>query len=98
MTVDANVCFLHPGNPIFSALAAMHKVPENWVEAFTSALDIGFENSRGEYFIIMHSDTIVKHPGWVERLLSPFEATPSALRQARGSWNGNTPCTSSQRD
>jgi GT2 family glycosyltransferase len=59
-------------------------VPENWVEAFTSALDIGFENSSGEYFIIMHSDTIVKHPGWLEPLLSPFDG--DARCAATGAW------------
>ena len=59
-------------------------MPENWVEAFTSALDIGFENSRGEYFIIMHSDTIVKHPGWLERLLSPFDRDTKCA--ATGAW------------
>ena len=60
------------------------KTPENWVEAFVTALDLGFENSRGEYFIIMHTDTLVKHPGWLERLLLPMESDPKCA--AVGAW------------
>ncbi len=58
--------------------------PENWVEAFVTALDLGFENSRGEYFIIMHTDTLIKDPGWLERLLSPLERDPKCA--AVGAW------------
>jgi glycosyltransferase involved in cell wall biosynthesis len=58
--------------------------PENWVEAFMTALDLGFENSRGEYFIIMHTDTLVKHPGWLERMLLPVENDPKCA--AVGAW------------
>ncbi|HUT30545.1 MAG TPA: glycosyltransferase [Sedimentisphaerales bacterium] len=60
------------------------ETPDYWVQAFISALDIGFESSRGEYFVIMHSDTIVKHPGWLERLLSPFDGDPKCA--AAGAW------------
>jgi len=60
------------------------QTPEYWVNAFVTALDMGFENSRGEYFVIMHTDTIIKHPGWLERLLSPLKADPQCA--AAGAW------------
>jgi len=59
-------------------------VPENWVHAFITALDVGFANSRSKYFTVMHSDTIVKHPGWLERLMAPLEADPTCA--AAGAW------------
>jgi glycosyltransferase involved in cell wall biosynthesis len=59
------------------------QTPNDWVEAFRTALDVGFEHSRSDYFIIMHTDTIVKHAGWLERLLSPFEDPQCA---AAGAW------------
>lgn len=59
-------------------------IPENWVMAFITALDIGLANSRGEYFVIMHTDTIVKHPQWLERLMAPLEADPACA--ASGAW------------
>ncbi len=59
-------------------------VPENWVMAFITALDLGFANSRSEYFVIMHTDTIVKHPNWLERLMAPLEADPRCA--ASGAW------------
>lgn len=60
------------------------QTPEYWVEAFVTALDVGFEKSRGEYFTVMHTDTVVKHPRWLERLLSPFDADPRCA--AAGAW------------
>ncbi len=59
-------------------------IPENWVLAFITALDIGFANSRGRYFVIMHTDTIVKHPQWLQRLMAPLEADPTCA--ASGAW------------
>jgi GT2 family glycosyltransferase len=59
-------------------------IPENWVRAFITALDIGFANSRGKYFVIMHTDTIVKHPQWLQRLIAPLEADPTCA--ASGAW------------
>ena len=59
-------------------------VPTNWVLAFVTALDLGFANSRGKYFVIMHTDTIVKRPGWLERLMAPMEADPRCA--ASGAW------------
>jgi len=58
--------------------------PANWVEAFRTALDVGFENSRGRYFVIMHTDTIVKHPAWLERMTAPLDEDPKCA--AVGAW------------
>ncbi|HUW18469.1 MAG TPA: glycosyltransferase family A protein [Sedimentisphaerales bacterium] len=60
------------------------QTPDFWVKAFVTALDVGFENSRGEYFIIMHTDTIVKRPDWLERLVVPLDADPRCA--AAGAW------------
>ncbi len=59
-------------------------VPKKWVLAFATALDIGFAASHSEYFAIMHTDTIVKHPAWLERLMAPLEADPRCA--ASGAW------------
>lgn len=60
------------------------QTPENWVQAFVTALDVGFEHSRAPYFLIMHTDTIVKHPGWLQRLLRPMEQDDKCA--ASGAW------------
>ena len=60
------------------------QTPENWVEAFATALDLGFKNSRGEYFVIMHTDTLIKHPEWLERLILPMRDDPKCA--AVGAW------------
>jgi len=59
-------------------------LPDFWVDGFVTALDIGFANSSSPYFIIMHTDTIVKHPDWLERLLEPMQNDP--LCAASGAW------------
>jgi GT2 family glycosyltransferase len=60
------------------------QTPEYWVHAFVTALDVGFEKSRGEYFTIMHTDTIVKHSNWLQRLVSPLDADTKCA--AVGAW------------
>jgi hypothetical protein len=60
------------------------QTPEQWVRAFMTALDIGFEHSRGEYFVIMHTDTLIQRPDWLEYLLGPLEKDPKCA--ASGSW------------
>lgn len=60
------------------------KTPENWIQAFITALDLGFKHSRGEYFVIMHTDTLIKHPGWLERLILPMKSDPKCA--AVGAW------------
>lgn len=58
--------------------------PEYWVRAFTTALDIGMEQCQSDYFIIMHTDTIVARPDWLETLLAPLQQDP--LCAAAGAW------------
>lgn len=60
------------------------QTPENWVEAFMTALDLGFDNSCGKYFVIMHTDTLIKHPLWLDRLIRPMENDPKCA--AVGAW------------
>jgi GT2 family glycosyltransferase len=59
-------------------------LPAFWVDAFVTALDIGFANSRSPYYIIMHTDTIVRHPEWLEHLLEPLQNDPKCA--ASGAW------------
>jgi GT2 family glycosyltransferase len=60
------------------------QIPAFWVDAFVTALDIGFASCRSEYYVIMHTDTIVKHPGWLERMLQPLQNDPKCA--ASGAW------------
>jgi len=60
------------------------QTPKNWVKAFITALDIGLENSRGEYYVIMHTDTIIKRPDWLERLIAGLGDDPQCA--AAGAW------------
>jgi glycosyltransferase involved in cell wall biosynthesis len=63
--------------------------PDFWVKAFITALDLGFERCRSEYYMIMHSDTIIKQEGWLERMLRPFQDDP--LCAASGAWKLEPP-------
>ena len=60
------------------------QTPENWIEAFATALNLGFRKSRGEYFVIMHTDTLIKHPLWLERLILPMKDDSKCA--AVGAW------------
>lgn len=60
------------------------QTPAFWVNAFVTALDVGFANSKGKYYGIMHTDTIVKRPDWLERMLLPMQTEPSCA--AVGAW------------
>jgi len=42
-------------------------------EAHRTALDIALKNCQSDYFVAMHTDTIVKHPDWLKRMVRPFE-------------------------
>ena len=65
------------------------QTPDHWVMAFKTALDLGFERSRGQYFVIMHTDTILKHPGWLERMLEPLEK--DEMCAVSGAWKLEKP-------
>ena len=60
------------------------QTPKHWVQAFKSALDVGLDNCHSEYFIIMHTDTVIKRPDWLERMLQPMQADPRCA--AVGAW------------
>jgi glycosyltransferase involved in cell wall biosynthesis len=59
-------------------------LPAFWVDGFVSALDIGFAHCNSPYFIIMHTDTIVKRPDWLERMLEPMSY--DLMCAASGAW------------
>lgn len=42
--------------------------------AHGTGLDIGLENATGEYFLAMHSDTLVRKDGWLDFLLHKISA------------------------
>jgi len=65
------------------------QTPEHWVTAFMTALDVGFQSSRGDYFVIMHTDTLIKHPDWLYRLLAPVLDEPQCA--AVGAWKLEKP-------
>ncbi|OGV48217.1 MAG: hypothetical protein A2X49_05150 [Lentisphaerae bacterium GWF2_52_8] len=44
--------------------------------AHGTALDLGLEASEGEFFVSLHSDTIVHNPDWLDFLLRPMLADP----------------------
>jgi len=44
--------------------------------AHGTALDLGLGNATGEFFLAMHSDTIVHKDGWLEELLAYFDGDP----------------------
>ena len=45
---------------------------------FPAACNRGFALARGQYLILLNSDTMVA-PGWLSRLLAPLDADPAAL-------------------
>lgn len=50
------------------------QTPEEWIVAMATALDIGIAQGRGKYLLIMHSDVIVKRPGWLRLLVDAIES------------------------
>jgi len=52
------------------------RTPDDWIRAMATALDIGLERARGKYYLIMHSDTIVKREGWLQRLVDEISRGP----------------------
>lgn len=51
--------------------------PEDWVLAMNTALDIGLARARGQYYLIMHSDTIPRREGWLTRMVEAIETDPN---------------------
>ena len=48
--------------------------PPAWMHG--NALDMGFEASSGEFFVSLHSDTLIHREGWLDLLLSPALENP----------------------
>jgi GT2 family glycosyltransferase len=44
--------------------------------AHAAALDLALEHCRTEFFVSLHSDTVVHREGWLEMLLEPFAGEP----------------------
>jgi glycosyltransferase involved in cell wall biosynthesis len=58
--------------------------PANWIRAMNTALDIGLNRARGPYYLILHSDTIVKRPGWLRRMVDAIEIAPKVASAGSG--------------
>ncbi|MHC4100868.1 MAG: glycosyltransferase family 2 protein [Planctomycetota bacterium] len=58
--------------------------PDNWIRAMNTALDIGLQRARGDYYLIMHSDTIVKRRGWLRRMVEAIESGPQVASCGSG--------------
>jgi glycosyltransferase involved in cell wall biosynthesis len=58
--------------------------PQNWIRAMNTALDIGLERARGDYYLIMHSDTIVRQRGWLRRMVEAIESGPKVASSGSG--------------
>ncbi|MHC4653348.1 MAG: glycosyltransferase family 2 protein [Planctomycetota bacterium] len=58
--------------------------PDNWMRAMNTALDIGLRRARGDYYLIMHSDTIVKRRGWLRRMVEALESGPQVASCGSG--------------
>jgi glycosyltransferase involved in cell wall biosynthesis len=58
--------------------------PADWIQAMNTALDLGLERARGAYYLIMHSDTIVKRGGWLQRMVEAIEGGPKVASCGSG--------------
>jgi len=65
--------------------------PDNWIHAMATALDIGLEHARGTYYLIMHSDTVVKHHHWLGRLVDAINSGPDIGSAGTGKLETRTP-------
>ena len=45
--------------------------------AHGSALDIGLTNTQTEFFLVLHSDVIIKNPSWLNGLLTHLQQNPA---------------------
>jgi len=52
------------------------ETPDNWIHAMNTALDMGLARARGQYYLIQHSDTIVKRADWLARMVEVLESGP----------------------
>jgi hypothetical protein len=52
------------------------EVPDNGPGAHATALNLGLREARGEFLLVMHTDTIAHRDGWLADLVEPFAADP----------------------
>ncbi|MBX3709308.1 MAG: glycosyltransferase family 2 protein [Gammaproteobacteria bacterium] len=57
---------------------------EGAISSHSRALDLGLEQVITPYVLSMHTDTLVKHPQWLEFLISQIEKNPNIA--GVGSW------------
>lgn len=57
---------------------------ESPVQSHARALDMGMERVTTPYVLSIHTDTLVKHPQWLEFLINQMEANPNIA--GVGSW------------
>lgn len=57
---------------------------EGAISAHSRALDLAFAHITTPYVLSIHTDTLVKHPGWLDYLIQQMEAHPK--RAGVGSW------------
>ena len=50
-------------------LADSDDVPDYWVEAFATAMELGMNRARGKYLVTLHTDTFILKDGWLDLLL-----------------------------
>lgn len=50
------------------------EVPESGPAAHATALDIGLREARGEFLLVMHTDTIARREGWLAEMVAPFQS------------------------
>jgi glycosyltransferase involved in cell wall biosynthesis len=68
----------------FTLVERGESTPENWIRAMNTALDLGLERARGDYYLIMHSDTIVRQRGWLRRMVEVIESGPQVASCGSG--------------
>ena len=64
--------------------------PDYWVLAMNTALDIGLQKARGRYYLVMHSDTIVKRKGWLNALIGAIEQNENVASAGSGKLEGRS--------
>lgn len=57
---------------------------EDGPSAHSDALDLAVTQVTTPYFLSMHTDTLIRHPGWLDFLLSHIDAKPAVA--GVGSW------------
>ncbi len=70
----------------FSGIRLIERPEEgchNWPANVFTAFDRGLREATGEFFVTLHTDVLVRRPGWLDPLLQAFENPDVA---AAGAW------------